>query len=76
MYWSSEYAVNAYTPLEKSPELLAERARIVIRNLGYTQPPIDANFKIVPDTSYKRFAKKQVKSGEWWKRIHSGQPYY
>ena len=44
MYFNSEYMTHAFTPLEKSPEVLQERAKTVLNNLGYTDVSNDTDF--------------------------------
>ena len=76
MYWSSVYKPNALTPLEKSPEVLAERARILVNNLGYRDLPADSHSMFVSDSRYLSFAQQQENPSELWGRIRKGQPYY
>ncbi len=76
MYWSSKYEAHAFTPFQKSPEVLAERAKTVIANLGFDEPPADTHFRIYPNSSYLRFAKDQKNPRESWEKIRKGQPFH
>jgi serine/threonine-protein kinase len=78
MYWSSIYGTNAYVPLNDSPEVLAKKAQTVTNNLGYSEPPVDWNYRFYYDKSYLEYAKEQKNPREVWEKVRKGQPlvYY
>ncbi len=43
------------TPFEKSPEILAEKAREIVRNIGYTDVPVDSDYEFVQDNSFLQY---------------------
>jgi serine/threonine-protein kinase len=64
-------------PIDKAPEVLAERAGNVITKLGYTNPPADRAFGFEFDFGYAAHAEADSDPNRW-KRITAGQPltYY
>lgn len=63
------------TPLEKSPEILAERAKTITRNLGYTQPPADIKYGFDLDNGFLRYAAENQSIKNVAERLRAGQPY-
>ena len=63
-----------HLPLERSPEFLAEMAREVARNLGYTDRPANAATGIESDLDYFRYMEKKVSGGRQWKQILAAPP--
>ena len=59
-------------PLEKPPEVLAERARELISSLGYENRPVDQAFSFTLDGSF--FRHLQATSYDQWKLVRAGQP--
>ena len=59
-------------PLEKPPEVLAERARDIIANLGYQNSPIDQAHGFFFDQSFPRYLQTQDFKG--WEVMRAGQP--
>jgi serine/threonine-protein kinase len=74
---SGRIYVHRWVPLDKSPEVLAERAGNVIAKLGYTDAPADRAFGFDLDSAYYVYAEKDS-APDRWKRIRAGQPlaYY
>jgi serine/threonine-protein kinase len=75
-YFSSTYSAAGQTPFERSPEALAERARTIIRDFGYSETPNDSHYEIGLDPSYKSFVKTQENPNSWWEKIETGQPFH
>src|SRR6185503_3209942 len=70
---SSSYArVERNVPLEKPPEVLAERARDIISSLGYQNTPVDQAFGFAVDGSFYRHL--QASGYTQWKLMRAGQP--
>jgi len=79
LYFKATHSINYYAPLDKPPAVLAERARSVIKNLGYTDTPKDTDYKFVDDgRSYRNFVMKQDDQRGWIEKLRNGQPeiYY
>lgn len=47
--------VYSHTPFEKSPEILAERSREILKNLGHTDTPLDSDYEFVKDSSFLKY---------------------
>ncbi len=60
-------------PLEKPPEVLADRARTLLAGLGY-EDPVDRAFGFGLDQSYLGWEGDPRPPLERWKRLASGQP--
>ena len=60
------------TSLDKPPEVLAERARDIITNLGYQNSPVDQAHGFFFDQSFPRYLQTQDFKG--WEVMRSGQP--
>ena len=65
---------HAYVPLDDTPEVLAKKAKTIIKNLGYTEPPADRNYRIGYDRSYLEYAKLQKNPREALEKVRRGQP--
>jgi serine/threonine-protein kinase len=61
-------------PLEKSPEILKERAGEIVKKLGYTDAPVDTDGGFSADASYLDYAQQQGASFDGWEKLRSGQP--
>ena len=71
---SERIKVYNIVPLEKSPEILNERAQEIVRKLGYTDAPLDTDRGFSLDLSYADYAEQQGASFNGWDKIRSGQP--
>lgn len=60
-------------PMGKSPEILEERAREIVKKLGYTDAPLDTDGGFSFDPGYYVYAEQQSAPGHWDK-IKTGQP--
>ena len=64
---------SEWIPLEKSPEVLAERADSILKKIGYTNTPVDIDYGIGDNTrAYYNYAADE--SADRWDRMRSGQP--
>ena len=70
--------LHQIAPLEKSPEVLADRARTLLAGLGYSAAPVDRAFGFGLDESYLGFEGDPEPAPERWRRLATGQPltYY
>ncbi len=74
MYMASNYDTHAFAPLEKSPEVLRERSRAILNNLGYTDAPNDYASGFEQIDAYKNYLEKTDSLPDSWERLRSGQP--
>ncbi|MEZ5346463.1 MAG: serine/threonine-protein kinase [Pyrinomonadaceae bacterium] len=45
----------AFTPFERSPEILREKAREIVKTLGYTEPPVDSDHEFVQNSRFLEY---------------------
>jgi len=62
-------------PLEMPPEVLADRARQVIRELGYRDPPADTAFGFEADDDYLSEVARGANTPQKWSRLRTGPPF-
>ena len=74
LYLSRDATLYRRVPLEKSPEILRERAREIISQLGYTAPPIDTAFGMGVSQVYPRYLLRNDPSPARWDKLKVGQP--
>ena len=67
------YTANL-TPLEKSPEILAERAKAIVKNLGYTETPVDAKYTFLVSGGFLKYVKENKSITNPRERLRAGQP--
>jgi hypothetical protein len=56
---SEKTQLHRRVPLEKSPEVLQEKARNVVLKFGYQDPPIDSTYGLATDLSVLRYAESR-----------------
>jgi len=61
-------------PLENPPEVLAARAREIIRQLGYAEPYSDEAYSFQLVSGYLSYIRDHDKARDRWKALASGQP--
>jgi serine/threonine-protein kinase len=73
--WLAPKAIPLYrVPLPKPPAYLAERARAVIRNLGYEEPAADSEYGFfVADWTYARYLTDEDRERSW-ERLADPEP--
>ncbi|CAN5558524.1 hypothetical protein BH10ACI1_BH10ACI1_03160 [soil metagenome] len=72
--FSGKVKESEWIPLEKSPEVLAERADSILKKIGYTNTPVDIDYGIGDNTrDYYNYAAAD-ESADRWEKMRSGQP--
>jgi serine/threonine-protein kinase len=66
--------VTRAVPLDKPPEVLAERAREVLRAAGHGAVPADTAFGLEMNTAYYRYVVENDASPTRWDGLRSGRP--
>jgi serine/threonine-protein kinase len=61
-------------PLQKSPEVLAERAQSLGQKLGYNAAPADSAHGFELDPNYWEYGYRTKTPAVFWERIKTGQP--
>jgi hypothetical protein len=62
------------TPLDDSPEVLAARAREIIHQLGYTDPPVDDAYSFQGQSGYLDYIQDHDKTQNRWAQLKDGRP--
>jgi len=61
-------------PLEKSPEVLNERASEIARKLGYAEPPVDRAYGFDRNENYFQYIQEHDSSVNRWDKVAAGEP--
>ena len=61
-------------PLNKSPEVLRDRAGELVKKLGYTSTPLDSAYGMGVDRGYLNYIHDNDPSHSRWDKLRSGQP--
>jgi hypothetical protein len=73
---ASRITMHNVVPLEKSPEVLAERAGTILKRFAHTPPPADIDFGLNEDPGYTGYARQRGESMQGWQRLETGQPLH
>lgn len=71
---SDRVLLTGYVPLQKPPEVLADRAREISRELGYTDVPVATAWGFSTDREFLRFARDRGDGAATRDRLRAGQP--
>jgi len=66
--------LHAFVPLEKSPEVLVDRARAILKNLGYTGEPADWAYGLAVNEGYLNYVEGRDLSATRWAKLALGRP--
>jgi serine/threonine protein kinase len=61
-------------PLNKSPEVLRDRASELVKKFGYTAPAGDSAYGMGIDPEYLNYVDENESSPSRWDKLNSGQP--
>ncbi|HEX8847690.1 MAG TPA: serine/threonine-protein kinase [Pyrinomonadaceae bacterium] len=71
---SKKIYLHRQVPLDKSPDVLKERASEVTKRLGYTASPADTEFNFFYDIDYLFYVRDHERSTNRWDKLTTGQP--
>jgi hypothetical protein len=71
---SDRITLHRVVPLEKTPEVLRERAAEIARGLGYAQRPTDTADGFDVDFEYLNYLSTRDRSRDPWERLRAGRP--
>ncbi|HEX7176434.1 MAG TPA: serine/threonine-protein kinase [Pyrinomonadaceae bacterium] len=74
VFFSGRVKSSEWIPLDKPPEVLAERARQIIDRLGYTDAPTDTVYSFGSAGSYINYAGREDAPPDSFEKIRTGQP--
>jgi serine/threonine-protein kinase len=60
--------------LEQSPEVLTQKAKEIVRRLGYTVKPVDSHGEFSYDADYLDYLNKNEKPHPRWEEVLAGRP--
>ncbi len=69
----ARHLVN-HVPMDKTPEVLADRAHDVLRTLGHDAPARDSAFSFEEQADYLRYVRDHDTSPRRWAALSSGRP--
>ena len=72
--FSTRVKLNNVVPMEKSPEVLAERASGIVKKAGYETPPVDRAFGFGMDATSFNYAKENNALTNLNERLATGRP--
>jgi serine/threonine-protein kinase len=71
---SRKVTLYQQVPLNKSPEVLRDRATELVKKFGYTAQPLDSAYGMGLDRDYLDYVHDNDPSPQRWNRLRSGQP--
>jgi serine/threonine-protein kinase len=74
LFMGERLSLAHWAPLGLPPEVLAERAREIAGDLGYTDPPRDAEYGFLVETAYLDHIEKTNDSPDRWEVLRTGRP--
>jgi serine/threonine protein kinase len=75
LLWSSDhFRLQNLVPMENPPEVLAARAREVIRQIGYTEPYADEAYGFDVDFGYINYIRDHDKGRNRWQNLATAEP--
>jgi serine/threonine-protein kinase len=74
VFFSGRANLQEWIPLDKPPEVLAERAHQIVNKLGYTDAPRDTAYEFALDYSYLNYAEREDAASDRFEKIRTGQP--
>ena len=74
LFMADRYGLHNRVPLDNPPEVLATRAREIVRQLGYTQPYADEAYSFGVDGDFLSYIQDHRKTPDRWRVLESGRP--
>jgi predicted Ser/Thr protein kinase len=73
-YLIIRYSAVEKMHLEQTPEVLAHRAREIVRQVGYPEKSVDSAFGFNYDTNFRDAVEKESKTPPNWDEVLAGRP--
>jgi serine/threonine-protein kinase len=74
VFFSGKVKLHEWVPLDKPPEVLAERANQIVNKLSYTGAPKHTVYGYDQDFGYLDYARREDASPDLFEKIRTGQP--
>jgi Protein kinase domain len=71
---TSKVQLSGIAPVQNPPEALAVKAHGLIRQFGYTAPPVDSAFAFVYDQDHLQYIQQHDRSPNRWEQLKSQRP--
>ena len=71
---SSRGMLHRLTPFELSPQILADRAATIAKNLGFLKPPADSAFGFGRNDEFLDYVANHDFSPSRWEKLRDGRP--
>lgn len=73
-FLSKDVGMYRLVPLNKSPDVLRDRASELIKKFGYTTLPADSAYGMGLDEGYLTYVRDTDRSASRWEKLRTGQP--
>ncbi|NNE65413.1 MAG: serine/threonine protein kinase [Pyrinomonadaceae bacterium] len=74
LYFQANHTAQSYAPLEKSPDVLRERAKEILTKFGFSYPVVFATSDFKTSVAYDQYQTK-TKFDDDLERLRTGQPF-
>lgn len=73
-FLNDQVKLHAFAPLDKSPEVLVDRAREIVKRLGYSRWPADWAYGFEVNEAYLNYIEERDHSATRWVGLALGRP--
>ena len=74
LFMADRYRLHNRVPMENPPEVLAARAREIVRQLGYTEPYADEAYSFSLQADFLDYLQDHQKTPDRWRVLETGRP--
>jgi Protein kinase domain len=74
LFMADRYRLHNRAPLDNPPEVLAARAREIVRQLGYTEPHADEAYSFDMQVDFLNYIQEHQKTPDRWRVLENGRP--
>jgi Protein kinase domain len=74
LFMADRFRLHNLAPLDNPPEVLAARARQIVRQLGYTEPYADEAYSFRVQSDFLNYVQEHDKTANRWQALESGRP--
>ena len=74
LFMADRYKLHNRVPLDNPPEVLAARAREIVRRLGYAEPYADEAYSFRMEMDFLNRTQEHQKTPDRWRLLETGRP--
>jgi serine/threonine-protein kinase len=74
LFMADRYRLHNRVPLDNPPEVLAARAREIVRQLGYTEPYADEAYSFNVQVDFLFYLQDRQRTPDRWRVLETGRP--